>query len=395
MKRDTITKTLAIATCAIALSSCSIIRGYKADGQGGPTSYSFEHHVHDTIPNGNQKFSFPYAQNQAAWIDTLHFFTQPPMYKKPRTLWQALDGKTDTQGVLIIQNDSIIYEKCQGDITTDRLATVFSVSKSITSLLCGIAVDEGYIKSIDDPVTNYLPELKKKDKMWQKLTIRHLLDMHSGLAFDDTYSLRLKNLKRLNAMAKLNYGHNIMKQIRGLKFENEPGTKHKYESMTSQILGVVIQRATGKRYVDYLSEKVWKPLGMESPVIVNIDSRKHDIPHSFGGISTSMKDIAKIGRLYLNKGMWNGKRIVSESWIRQSTDYNSENDGYHLNWYNTSWLDGWKPEHPGFYALGIRAQVLFVNPYNNLIMVRFGKRDDTYAFIPYMFEMLSNHEMFK
>lgn len=161
--------------------------------------------------------------------------------------------------MLIIQNDSIIYEKCVGDITTDRLATVFSVSKSITSLLCGIAVDEGYIKSIDDPVTDYLPELKKKDKMWQKLTIRHLLDMRSGLAFDDTYSLRLKDLKRLNAMAKLNYGKNIMKQIRGLKFENEPGTEHKYESMTSQILGVVIQRATGQSYTSYLSEKVWKP----------------------------------------------------------------------------------------------------------------------------------------
>ena len=393
MKTKTLFQTLVLGAFCYTMASCAVIRGYRADGQSGPTSYSFEHHVHDTIPNGQNKFSFPYAQQQAEWIDTLHFFTQPPMYKKPRTLWQALDGKTDTQGVLIIQNDSIIYEKCQGDISTDRLATVFSVSKSITSLLCGIAVDEGYIKSIDDPVTDYLPELKKEDKMWQKLTIRHLLDMRSGLNFDDTYSLRLKNLKRLNAMAKLNYGHNIMKQIRGLKFENKPGTKHKYDSMTSEILGVVIQRATGQRYVDYLSDKVWKPLQMESPAMINIDSRKHDTPHAFGGISTSMKDIAKIGRLYLNKGMWNGKRIVSEDWIRQSTEYNTENDGYHLNWYNTSWM-GYKPDYPGYYALGIRAQILFVNPYKNLIMVRFGKRDDTYAFIPYMFEMLSNNGRF-
>jgi CubicO group peptidase (beta-lactamase class C family) len=273
------------------------------------------------------------------------------------------------------------------------LATVFSVSKSITSLLCGIAVDEGYIKSIDDPVTDYLPELKKKDKMWQKLTIRHLLDMRSGLAFDDTYSLRLKDLKRLNAMAKLNYGKNIMKQIKGLKFECEPGIKHKYESMTTEILGVVIQRATGQNYIDYLSEKVWKPLQMESPAVVNIDSRKHRTAHAFGGISTSMKDLAKIGRLYMNKGVWNGKRIVSEEWIRQSTDYNTDNEGYHFNWYNTSWMTE-KPEYPGFYALGIRAQVLYVNPYKHLIMVRFGKRDDTYAFIPYMFELLSNRKEF-
>ena len=260
-----------IVLVCLFLASCAIIRGQIADGPSGPSSYSFEHHAHDTIVNGATTFSFPYANQQAEWIDTLHFFTQPPAYKRPRTMWEALDGKTDTQGVLIIQNDSIVYEKCQGDISTDRIATVFSVSKSITSLLCGIAVDEGYIKSIDDPVTDYLPELKQKNDMWQKLTIRHLLDMRSGLDFDDTYSLRLKDLKRLNAMAKLNYGKNIMKQIRGLKFENEPGTMYKYESMTSEILGIVIQRATGQRFVDYLSEKVWIPLQMESPAIINID----------------------------------------------------------------------------------------------------------------------------
>ena len=150
MKKIHLFQLFTISICSLIITSCAIIRGYKADGASGPTSYSFEHHVHDTIANGPTAFSFPYASQQAEWIDTLHFFTQPPAYKKPRTLWQALDGKTDTQGVLIIQNDSIIYEKCVGDITTDRLATVFSVSKSITSLLCGIAVDEGYIKSIDD-----------------------------------------------------------------------------------------------------------------------------------------------------------------------------------------------------------------------------------------------------
>lgn len=112
--------------------------------------------------------------------------------------------------------------------------------------------------------------------------------MQSGLDFDDTYSLRLKHFKRLNAMAKLNYGHNMMKQIRGLKFRCEPGKEYYYESMTSEILGVIIERATGRRYADYLSEKVWKPLQMESPAIINIDSRKHDVAHAFGGISCTM-----------------------------------------------------------------------------------------------------------
>ena len=86
------------------------------------------------------------------------------------------------------------------------------------------------VKNVDDVVTDYLPELKKRDPMWQRLTIRHLLDMQSGLDFDDTYSLRLKHFKRLNAMAKLNYGHNLMRQIRGLKFRCEPGKEYRYES---------------------------------------------------------------------------------------------------------------------------------------------------------------------
>lgn len=276
-----------IIVAASTLASCSIVRGYRADGKSGPDIYSFEHHVHDTIDNGTFPFRFPYAKQQAIWIDTLHFFNQGKHYKNT-TLQEAVTGKTDTQSVLVIQNDSIIYEKYWGDISADRMATVFSVSKSITSLLCGIAVDEGCIKNVDDAVTDYLPELKKRDPMWQRLTIRHLLNMQSGLDFDDTYSLRLKHFKRLNAMAKLNYGHNMMKQIRGLKFRCEPGKEYCYESMTSEILGVIIERATGRRYADYLSEKVWKPLQMESPAIINIDSRKHDVAHAFGGISCTM-----------------------------------------------------------------------------------------------------------
>lgn len=378
----------------MSMTSCSVIRGYRADGANGPHIFSFEHHVHDTIANGSNAFSFPVANKRADWIDTLHFFTQGPQVKN-LTFPDAMGRKSKTQGVMIVQNDSIIYEKYWGSMTSDRLATVFSVSKSINSLLCGIAVDDGYIHSIDDAVTEYLPELKKKDPMWQKLTIRHLLDMRSGLDFDDTYYLNLKGLKRLHAMARLNYGHNLMKQIRGLKFRCEPGTDHRYESMTAQILGVVIERASGKRFADYLSEKVWKPLQMESPALINIDSRKHDVAHAFGGITLTLKDLAKIGRLYLNRGMWDGKRIVSEEWIRQSTEYNTSNDGYHFNWYNLSSVNHPKEQYPGYYAEGIKGQVLYVNPYKNLIMVRIGLSNNFGpVFIPELFEVFSNCEQF-
>lgn len=384
---------LTVIALVLMITSCSAVRGYLTDGTDGPDIYSFEKHAHDTIANGKSVFHFPVANSDGSWIDTLHYYTQGK-YCKNLTLPDALKGKSETQGVLIIHNDSIIYEKYWGDISSDRLATVFSVTKSVTSLMCGIAIDDGYIRSIDDAVTEYIPELKKKDPMWQRLTIRHLLNMQSGLDFDDTYYLHLKYLKRVLAIAKLNYGHNVMKQIRGLKFRCEPGTEHRYESMTSQILGVVIERASKKHFADYLSEKVWKPLQMESPALINIDSHRHRVAHTFGGLTLTMKDLAKIGRLYLNHGVWNGKRIVSEEWIRQSTEYDTSNNGYHFNWYNVSNHGTDKSKYPGYYALGICAQVLYVNPYKNLIMVRVGMDNYNPIFIPEVFNQLSNCDAF-
>ena len=373
---------------ALALSSCSIVRGLRTDGKYGPDIFSFEKRDVDTIANGDVAFQFPYAHKSADWIDTSHFYNKAHQCDY-MTYLEAFNKESATQGLLIIHNDSIVYERYWGDFSADRLATIFSVSKSITSLMCGIAVDDGYIRSIDDPVTDYLPELKKEDPMWQKLTIRHLLDMRSGLDFDDTYDVNWKELRYLNAMARLNYGHNIQKQIRGLKFRCEPGTQRRYESMTAAILGVVIERASGKRFADYLSEKVWQPLGMEHPAVVNIDSCKHDNAHTFGGISTTIHDLAKIGRLYLNNGMWDGERIVSEEWIRQTVDCDTTYHGYHFNWYNINYEGFVRPEYSGYYALGIKEQVLYVNPYKNLIMVRIGLDNFGYTAIPLLFEQLS------
>ena len=381
-------KTVVFALCALYLSSCAIIRGYRADGLDGPNIFSFEHCEHDTIAKGGQSFQFPVAMNRPYWLDTLHFYNEAPRCVN-MTFEEAIKDASRTQGVMIIHNDSIVYEKYWGDFSADRLATVFSVSKSITSLLCGIAVDEGYIKSIDDPVTKYLPELKRKDPKWERLTIRHLLNMESGLDFDDEYEFNIKELKTVNAIARLNYGHNIMRQIKGLKFRCEPGTEFRYESMTTAILGVVIERATGIHYADYLSEKVWKPLQMESVALINIDSRKHHVAHAFGGITCTLKDLAKIGRLYLNNGVWDGKRIVSEEWIHLTTDFNPKLC-YHYSWYDVRYENFRTGQYPGFYALGICNQVLYVNPYKNLIMVRIGLSNNGPAVIPVVFETLSN-----
>ena len=389
MSLNRVISTILLVGYGLVLSSCSMIRGYRADGLGGPGIFSFERHVHDTIPNGDQVFRFNVAESRADWIDTLHFYNDPRNHCINQTFPEAMAEKSATQGIMIIHDDNIVYEMYRGDFSADRLATVFSVSKSITSLLCGIAVDEGYIESIDDPVTKYLPELKGKDRRWEMLTIRHLLCMKSGLDFDDEYEFNIKELKTVNAIARLNYGHNMVKQIRGLKFRCDPGTKFHYESMTTAILGVVIERATGMHYADYLSEKVWKPLQMESVALINIDSRKHHAAHAFGGITCTLKDLAKIGRLYLNNGLWDGKRIVSEEWIHLTTDFDPESN-YHYSWYDVRFEDFEPGQYPGFYAIGIYNQVLYVNPHKNLIMVRIGAGNIGWASIPEVFEQLSN-----
>ena len=157
-----------------------------------------------------------------------------------------------------------------------------------------------------------------------------MLDLRSGLDFDDAYDLTLKDLGKINAMAQLNYGHNLMKQVRGLKFRCEPGTAFRYESMTAAIMGIIIERASSKRFADYLSERVWKPLGMESVGLINVDSRKHDVAHTFGGITLTIHDLAKIGSLYLNEGMWEGQQIVSKEWVRQTIDNDTIYGGYHF-----------------------------------------------------------------
>lgn len=383
-----ISQSAVLAACVIVLSSCNIIRGYRADGLYGPNIFSFEHHVLDTVARGESSFQFKVVESGYEWIDTLHFYNTPPRCIN-QTFPEAMNSLSTNQGVMIIYDDSIVYEKYWGDFSADRMATIFSVSKSITSLLCGIAVDEGYIESIDDPVTKYLPYLKGRDPRWEMLTIRYLLNMFSGLDFDDEYEFNIKALKTVSAIARLNYGHNLERQIRGLKFRCDPGTSFRYESMTTAILGVVIEHATGRHFAEYLSEKIWKPLQMESVALVNIDSPKHHVGHAFGGITCTVKDLAKIGRLYLNKGMWNGKRIVSEEWIHLTTDFYPDTC-YKYGWYDVRYENFETGQYPGFYAVGICAQVLYVNPHKNLIMVRIGWHNNGWSIVPVVFEQLSD-----
>ena len=180
-----------------------------------------------------------------------------------------LDGQTRTTAFLVIRNDSILFENYYEGYAPADISTFFSVSKSITSLLVGLTVDDGLIGSIDDPVTKYLPELKDADPLFAQQTIRHLLNMRSGFDYTESYGSPFAE------MAKLYYGTDQRKQLANLTFAHPPGTVHAYQSATTALLGWIVEEVQGKDLGELMQERIWGPLGMEHDASWSLDDGKH------------------------------------------------------------------------------------------------------------------------
>jgi len=389
-------------TCLCFLSSCHVGRFFV---------YNFanitDHKIFpatEVDPGDGETFRFPVSAN--ASLDTLTI-----RVNGERTgLTNYLDKETSTKAFLVIHRDSIIYERYFEGHRPSDIATVFSVSKSITSLLTGIAVDEGKIESVNDPVTKYIPELLEGDPLFQKLTIRHLLDMRSGLDYKESYTNPFAN------MARLYYGRNQLKQLSKLSFNQAPGTYKNYQSGTTAILGIAVERAVGMDLGQYLEAKVWQPMGMEFPASFSLDDKKHRSAKGYSGVNATARDLAKIGQLYADGGKWRGQQIVSAEWVKASVTPDMGNDGYQYQWYSnteilldeenktryfpdslaavaaadtmTAAYVSARPsqQYPGkfyvrsasraFHAKGILNQFIYVDPDKELVIVRQGRKWD-------------------
>lgn len=279
-----------------------------------------------------------------------------------RDLESFLSDK-NTKVFLVVRNDSIIYEKYFDGYDHKSLFPGFSIAKSFLSALVGIAIDEGYIKSTSQPVTDFLTELK--DEGFQKVTIDDLLSMRSGIRFTEGYS------NPFSGVAKFYYGRNLRKYSLRLKVDSEPGKEYKYQSANYQLLAMIVERATGKRISEYLTEKIWKPSGMEFPGTWNYDSKKYRENKGFCCINARAADFARFGELYLNRGELNDQRIIPEGWIDESLKnrYNSiDSQGFP---YAYSWR-----VLPGgdFFAKGILGEFIYACPVKKIIIVRIGKK---------------------
>ncbi len=277
--------------------------------------------------------------------------------------FDSLLQDNQTVAFLIIQNDSIQYERYFHNYDEKSVVASFSMAKSITSILMGIAIDEGLIQSIEEPITNYIPELKSNG--FDDVTIHHLLQMTSGLNFNEGY----KN--PFGHVATFYYGTNLRKAINKLKLKNQPGKHFDYTSGTTQLLGLVLERALKSQTItSYLEQKLWQPLGMEFDATWSLDRKKNGLEKTFCCVNARARDFAKIGRLYLHKGNWNGKQIVPEKWVKESTRLDTSDGStwfYQYQW----WLPG---DNGQFYAQGILGQYIFVDPNRNLVMVRLGEK---------------------
>jgi CubicO group peptidase (beta-lactamase class C family) len=232
--------------------------------------------------------------------------------------------------MLVIQNDSILYEFYNHKIADTTLLPSFSVAKSYVSTMIAIALEEGKIKSLNEPITNYLPELKKRDSRFSNITIQHVLDMRSGIKSSENYFNPMSDVLRLG------FGKNINKKSLRISIEKEPNQFFEYKSINTQLLGMIVERSTGMKLQDYFVEKIQKPLQFEHPSTWIYDDAKHKTLRAFCCMNLTAKDYAKFGGLILNKGKWQGKQIVSEKWVESilSIENRKATDGYKNQWWS-------------------------------------------------------------
>lgn len=286
--------------------------------------------------------------------------------KKLSSSSQHLLDSLKTTAFLVIKDKKIELEHYYLDGSDSTHTNSFSVAKSYVSALIGFAIQDGKIKSLDQPIGDFIESFKEGEK--SKITIRDVLMMSSGLDWDESYA------GPFSITTKAYYGDNLKKIIDEQKAIEPSGKTFKYLSGNTQVLAFILKKATGKSLSEYASEKIWKPLGHEQNAFWSLD-RKDGDEKAYCCISTNARDFARIGQFYLDSGKWNNQQLLNKEYILESIkpngvlDYKSkkENDYYGLHW--------WLIPHNNqkiFYARGILGQYIIIIPEKKIVIVRLG-----------------------
>jgi CubicO group peptidase (beta-lactamase class C family) len=276
-------------------------------------------------------------------------------------------SETETLAFLVAHDDRLVHERYFDGATPETLQTSFSAAKSFVSALVGIAIDAGLIESVDDPLTDYVPELGERDPRFREITLRHLLTMSSGLRYqeggfpslgDDTYTYYGVDLRDI--------------ALNRTEIEQTPGLAWLYNNYNPLLLGLVLERATRTSVSNFMAKRLWQPLGAEADATWSLDSESSGFEKLESGVNATPVDYVRFGLLFLHNGEWNGRRIISEGWVRESTGAEAATDpasyhGYRYFW----WID---VERPGrFYALGKYGQYIYLAPDADAVVVRLGR----------------------
>ena len=327
---------------------------------------------------------FPYRKVN---IGTPKPWALAPNFNKKTIPQNYLDElkKYQTEAYVIIKNDSMCYEQYWDGYSDTSHTNSFSMAKTITSILCGIAIQEGKIKSVDERVSDFIPQFK--EGMDSLLTIKDLLTMSSGMNWVENY------INPLAYPAEAYYSDDLMKITLGYKVTSTPGKEFIYQSGNSTLLGYIITKATNTTLSDYASEKLWQPLGAEQPAYWSVD-HQGGMEKAYCCFNSNARDFARIGQLYLDGGKcrdqyrsvvdtmmdmdgnvkavnhsyWTTKQLVPEEYVTASTTEKL------VPYYGYNWWIMCCEGHTIPYCRGILGQYIFIIPDLNMVVVRLGKK---------------------
>jgi len=341
----------------------------------GAEQYENFNRVADLYPVSTMRESetpFEFGEGAAASLPTSFTY-------KGRTIdTESFLAETDTSAVLVLKDGEVRTERYM--LTGGRYVNwlSMSVAKSFVSAAIGIAIEEGHIGSIEEPITKYVPSLA--GSAYDGVRIKDILQMSSGAAWNEDYSDPESDINRFGRIMAL--GGSFNEFAATLEREHEPGTRNHYNSTDTQVLGMLLTNATGRTLTDYMEEKLWQPLGMESDAYWLIDSSEMEM--AFGGLNATARDYAKLGELYRNGGVWNGQQIVPADWVVASVVPDAphllpetklaEGDpfpvGYGYQWWVPASTEG------EYSAIGVYNQFIFVNPTRGLVIVKLSANSD-------------------
>lgn len=304
---------------------------------------------------------------------------------------ESTNKELQTVAFMIIKNDSIWYESYYDGYDKDSKSNSFSMAKSVVSAALGKAIMEGNIKSLDQKVVDFLPELEGAYK--DQLTVGDLSSMASGLNWDEQY------YSPLSIVTRAYFDKDLRKVMLGLDINTQPGQRFEYKSGDTQLLAMVLEKAVKKPLAVYVSEKFWQPLGAENDALWQLDHEGDGIEKAYCCIASNARDFARFGKLYQQHGKWEGQQLLDSAFVAKSIQPRfPESPEYGYGW----WLNNYRNKSM-FYMRGHLGQFVIVIPEDDMIIVRLGHlkglqttadahSNDFYIYVDEAYQMLGQRK---